>query len=435
MQNLIPWLKQLPWHFEKYDEGVLLLRHFKYALRIRFWPDAMAEIRLESDGEWQDAAVHAEALLNEQFEVSAASGVGVSDTRRCEMSTGGGRIQAAFDFDYFFEARHPLVEARYALASAFQKIPLPIRERLRYYERMPWKLLCLASQSRGVADLMQSNPMLLTFWLNDVDLQTGKFVEIMKSWVNRPQHVQLQQFGFAHPKRWSRILRKIPVGEMHDVPIDCLAEFSQSAIDSDVMKYLLHAKELPAEALRRLVDSELSYYVRREIRKGVLGVLDAAALERLDVVAQILKRMRELGVHAGDMELPKSLARLVKFHGQLLQSTLHVSRRNWRSVLPFKCPDGWQHLDTIDKVVAEGVEQQNCLVGEGCWFKEGHYLFKTAQPVRATLHVCEHEGAVHIISECEGRGNAEISPEHFTSIQAALHKVTGKSRQLAALAV
>lgn len=111
-----------------------------------------------------------------------------------------------------------------------------------------------------------------------------------------------------------------------------------------------------------------------------------------------------------------------------------VDSSEWRSVaLPFPCPEGWDYLDTRDKVNAEGVAQKNCLQDLRSWCNEDCFLFKIRHPFRASLRVCRNAFGKFEVEECRARCNTEVSLVHLLSIRKTLRNILAKPINLTAL--
>lgn len=148
-----------------FSEGVVHMELRDEELRFRFWPKPFMEFRPteRAQDDWQSDDWPGETLLR----------------RAHSFALRPSPAQLTYlTFDHLDESRIAGWQLDCVLAMAFAEIPFSVRESLGLrFQR--WSLLELAAHSNEVEDLMSSNPMFLSLWLDEV-LGKSSLTEALK---------------------------------------------------------------------------------------------------------------------------------------------------------------------------------------------------------------------------------------------------------------
>lgn len=387
-----------------YDDSIIHLCFRKIELRIRFWPEPFAEWRENTSEHWEAGDGYASQLLNHWLNLRPIS-------KPAE--------QSVFLFDFYTEDRHPIWSLERIAEWSLSKIPAAVRHFLKQTQGLPWPLLKIAGQSREVVDLAQSNPMLLKLWLDQENDPIRHLGKAILANLRKPQTMQLKLLQLPGEPWWAKLLRKIPIKETQYLSLPDFQVLAESS-DSRHTQYLQHSHSISAYEIKAASGAALIDYVNRKWGDGDLQVFISLVLNALRTTPK-----------PPSLKLPKFLRDFLRKAEQLAFET-HTPRqrielRNWKSVLPFPCPAGWQHLDTVDRIIREGNAQKNCLREPHAYLEENIYLFEITKPVRATACIKREDGGKLTLTECAGAKNADIGWEDMLKIRMALNECKGRS--------
>lgn len=380
------------------SDDVLHLRQRLIELRIRFWPRPLVECRKKSTGKWRPSKSYGDQLL--------ALWLHVRPTSRTPD-------QNRFLFDLYTEDRHPRSSLERIAELLISQIPEKIRHFLKHTKDSPWQLLAMAGASRGVKDLMLSNPMLLKLWLDTERDPSGSFRTGFIPYLDEPQAKQLKRLELPSAKSWVKFVRKIPPEEARHLSLSDFKMLAQ-VNDTTHLRYLQHRRYLSAYEIR----AAYGFAINKSFSRN-LGDCEQRALFRL-----ILGPLRNLP-KPHKLRLPDSLNQFLSDAERVLLDSKAprdpLDLKNWRSQLSFRCPAGWQHLDSIEKITQEGEAQNNCLTNPHGYLVEDVYLFKITSPIRATACIRREPCGTLKISECLGPSNHRIGWEPMSRIRAAFN--------------
>lgn len=388
-----------------YDDSILHLCFRKIELRIRFWPYPFAECRENTSTHWEAGNAYAAQLLNLWLDVRP--------TRKPAD-------QGVFLFDFYTQDRHPIWSLERIAEFAISKIPSTVRHFLKHTEGLPWPLLQLAGSSREVLDLAQSNPMLFKLWLDQENDPIRHLGKATLANLKKPQSSQLKLLQLPSEPWWAKLLRKIPLEESQYLN---LADFQMLAasIDPRHTQYLQHCHRISAYEIKAVSGAASLEYMSRNWGDGDLKPIMCLMLNALGTTPK-----------PAGLKLPRFLWEFLRKAEQIAFES-HTPRerirlKNWKSLLPFRCPAGWQHLDTVDKIIREGNKQKNCLREPHAYLEENIYLFKITRPVRATVCVKREDVGKLTLTECAGAKNADIGWEDMLKIRMALNDAKASDR-------
>ncbi|MGZ0707490.1 hypothetical protein ACWPKO_04040 [Coraliomargarita sp. W4R53] len=436
-----------PWSFNRFEHGWIYLSHLDTVLRVRFWPNPCLQVSDAVDG-WGDVSHLGDALLARSGFFKAAEGhglclvgyrplanyLGVIDAAQadrlpgvdfeCETSEEGvvlmdARRQLCFPFELLARQADRAWKTACALDLAIACIPRAIRRRLPYFGWSPWALLEVACKCPAVADLMVSNPMLLTLWIRRVAGDFSLFEREVVPQLRLKQREQLAICGEVPASQTVvNILRKIPLEEMYHIPAGIERRLSGGHFTEDVMCHFKHRSIVTAFEVQLAMVGKMIQTISAGDQVG------GFRLARLIQVS--LRRMPRPRA----LRLPPCLSKILK-EVERLETLIYVPTelQQWRVRLPFKCPKGWEHLDSIDAVVSEGVAQQNCLVQPARYLKERVFLFRVNHPVRATVRVDGKGRGFYEVVECTGYRNRTVEPDMRLIIKNSLRKALAHSQE------
>lgn len=408
-------------------DGVLWLRFADGELRVRFWPEPFAVVRVDSRDVWKEADYLGDALLARvgfASNVPAPEGAGIRWLSRMRLPLGGRAAenrQRFFWFDLFTEDRDPIWAADQCLRWAVAQIPAAIRVALPHFDCSRWSLLILTAESREVRGLMQSNPMLLALWLRQVGSEPSDVDAAMRRKMAWPQRKQLGELELIAEPRWVKLLQKVPPTEIRHVYWRMLMPL-MAITDVKLIRYLQHRQVVTAYEI--FLVGATSVLERMEgIGNGGWGAVAS-------VILGTLRRFPQ----SSSVHLPARLLATLKRLEQLREMRHEFERDSiWHSVaLPFPCPEGWEYLNTRDQVNAEGVAQKNCLQNMRRLFNHSYYFFSVQHPVRVTVSVQEINGKF-VVHECRAKCNTEVPPALLQCIRQSLSDALTQPIQLPSL--
>lgn len=386
------------------DESIVHVRFRNLELRIRFWPEPFAEWRENTSNHWSSADCYAAQLLDHWLSI---------------RPTPNASAQGVFPFDLYTEDRHPIWSLERIAELSIRQIPPSIRYFLEQTRGSSWRLLLLAGTSREVADLTQSNPMLFKIWLDQENdpvrhLSRNALVNVLK-----PQPAQLKVLLLPGEQWWAKLLRKIPLEETQYLSLPDLQILAQS-IDSRHAQYLRHADQISAYEVKAISGAARMDSLGRKWDAADFKVFATLTINALRTTPKPVK-----------LKLPKFLKEFLRKTEQLAFEDCtplqRIGLKNWRSELPFRCPAGWQHLDSVEKIIREGNAQKNCLITPDFYLEENIYLFRITEPVRATACVKRDDSNKFTLTECEGLKNTALDWQHMLRIRLALNEATAES--------
>lgn len=390
---------------EVYDDGIIHLHFRELELRIRFWPEPFAEGRENTSAHWKAGDAYAAQLLNHWLNLRPTS-------KPAE--------QGIFLFDLYTEDRNPIWSLERIAEWSIRRIPLAVRHFLKHTEGLPWPLLQLAGSSHEVLDLAQSNPMLFKLWLDHENAPISHFGQATLTNLRKPQPLQLKLLQLPSEPWWAKLLRKIPLEE---TPYLSLPDFQmlEASTDPRHTQYLQHCHRISAYEIKAVSGAVCLDHLIQKCGDGDLKPIMCLILNALGTIPK-----------PGGLKLTKFLKKFLRKAEQLAFESYtprqRIRLKNWKSVLPFRCPTGWRHLDTVDKIIREGNEQKNCLREPHAYLEDNIYLFKITRPIRATACVkCEDLGKL-TLTECAGAKNADIGWADMLKIRMALNDAKDEHR-------
>lgn len=251
-----------------YRGGVLHLRYTDCEVRGRFWPEPLLEARQTVDGAWEDAECGCALLQRAGFELGCQIGVGSSRRVRtfCHKPKLAGEEESICSPGWPVKDSESTRIAERALQLLSASIPESVCRCLECLVGSPWDLLQLASRSRGVRNLMQSNPALLCLWVLSVEGVFSALDEVCLQQMRLPQCRQLAALGYIGERRWAKLLRKLPPEELGHLSSGLLRSIMLALMEDghpQVMRYLQHRSELTAYELMLAACEPLMGRLRR----------------------------------------------------------------------------------------------------------------------------------------------------------------------------
>ncbi len=431
MKDVLP--SALDWHLVAHDPEwrCLTLTCGEAMLHLRFWPRASAALRLGAGRPWSDGSREAERLLGRHLRARAYGQVRLQGAVHPVCPDG----QLHFPFVWTEVDTAPQLVLEQAMAHAIGRIPDPVRRRLQELHADRWTALRIASRIRVAAELFDSHPQLFWLWVQRYRLVWhGKYrgkVEApgpgspggelgwlhapvqprhlfcLKFDLSFPRRIQLAKLGFAPEKFWLKLLAKVPLRHVHRIDWDGFAAFTRERIDPDALKQLQHARFLPVPLLQALADPRIRADLPAELVRDCLRHPSAKFYDWLRKIRRLSKLLPD---GAELIRLPGRIATLEALAGTAIASLDAVrNTRGKRVQSPFSCPEGWTHLDTVEKLIEEGYRQANCLRRNAKGYLDAEAIvYRVERPVRATVHVDEGPGGHWYLRECFGRGSGRL---------------------------
>jgi len=396
------WFREGRWGLS-FKDGKLYEFTERHVLVMQGWPDPRAWFKRRSHG-WRPTRKWADALFSDPLFLDKKP-LPEKPTRPFVLP-GGQMILPGIMITAEYRALRAYGD-HVARTAFINLIPEEIRQELQRYGDRRWHLMNILARCPGALDLSRSNPALLfalaSNWAFHRPAVTQP-VRAARSLVWKKQKAIQEWLGFPGTEPVRRLLAKITP---EAVNVEGLLYLRDALLNPAYVKLLSPLPKLNRAALMLAADRRTIEHVTPKLLEDTLenptaktfsGELDG----RQDVYKLMVDTVR-MANRVNWEKCPKtfcSVKRVQTVHDDLAPR-LDLLRLRKEYNIPDRFSDppflGTEHiipLTTPEEMFREGYLQKNCVGSYVCPVAEGwEYMYRVAQPVRATLSIAFEAGA------------------------------------------
>lgn len=395
----------------KFQSGELWIHHHEEHYRIRAWP--RPEAWHSKDGTSWERCWPEFRFIN--FPVRKKKPV--------KAIKGGLQLELGLDL--------PPTWAPQTKTEAFdqlrQTIPVPFAFALAPFQSQQWNPLVFLHFNSDFLDLLKSSPVLAYLLANHPPISYRIYREartFLPNLIKAKQVDMLDYIDLGCRKQMLGIIKKVRLCSVSDNVISCLQDARHNP---EVMKMLSHLESINTGVLAfasngrllKLLPPMFFDEVSRDQRNHYTRAAYRNFSDCLRMHGELFPRRK----------FPKitSLAKLAEVFEELSLETAQREFRKKNPVSPLPPPpipsnESIQALTSIEDLIAEGVDQCNCVAGYARMVASGDcYIYRVLSPERATLSIMQHRGYWRI-GELRATCNGRIFPQTEAAVEAWLEE-------------
>jgi hypothetical protein len=235
------------------------MRHLDCELRVRFWPNPSAQVRLKKGGGWSAHPEIVVALFGVYFGNRC---INRYDMMESQMMNACSEIafesRTHFAFDELEDDADALVDLDRVMTLSLSSLPAEVSRCLPYLGEWRWSFIILAARCEVLEGLLQVNPALCCLWAQHYQngVQSPGRIDLIQQTCSQSQVKQLSGLGLPSTQTWARIFSKIPLGQVWLLNLASLQKLSFGQVPNHMMEQLKSASAVSAHFMM-LLSNEL----------------------------------------------------------------------------------------------------------------------------------------------------------------------------------